>query len=222
MAKRPSSDHRIIRFSRAHMRLWIALLIAMTVFALLPAELKTVTRMLIGWDIGVAFYIAAAAIMMARSDVASIKQRAATQDEGAFAVLLLTVAAALASLGAIFAELGDIEPEGLDYRLHVGLAVATIVLSWAFTHTIFALHYAYEYYSEGQRAGGLKFPSDDEPDYWDFVYFSFVVGMTFQVSDVAVTNKWIRRTVVAHGAISFLFSTTILALMVNVAAGLLG
>jgi uncharacterized membrane protein len=204
------------------MRLWIALLIAMTVFALLPTELKTVTRLLIGWDLGVAFYIVAAAVMMARSDVATIKRRAAAQDEGAFAVLLLTVAAALASLGAIFAELGGVDPEEPYYRLHVGLAVATIVLSWAFTHMIFALHYAYDYYSEGQRADGLKFPDDDEPDYWDFVYFSFVVGMTFQVSDVAVTNKWIRRTVVAHGAISFLFSTTILALMVNVAAGLLG
>ena len=94
----------------------------------------------------------------------------------------------MASLGAIFAELGGQgdEPPGLWPHL---LAIATVVLSWCFIHTIFALHYAYDFYGEGKRANGLKFPGDDKPDYGDFIYFSFVVGMTFQVSDVAVTNK---------------------------------
>ena len=125
--------------------------------------------------------------------------------------------AAMASLGAIFAELatsGD-EPPGLWPHL---LAIATVVLSWAFIHTIFALHYAYDFYGEGKRANGLKFPGDDKPDYWDFMYFSFVVGMTFQVSDVAVTNKWIRRLVVLHGIVSFFYTTAVVALTVNMAA----
>ena len=95
-----------------------------------------------------------------------------------------------------------------------------MVLSWAFTHTIFALHYAHEFYREGARSKGLKFPDDHAPDYWDFVYFSFVVGMTFQVSDVAITQKSVRRMVVAHGALSFFFSTAIVAMMVNIAAEL--
>jgi uncharacterized membrane protein len=103
------------------------------------------------------------------------------------------------------------------YGYHVALAVGTVLLSWAFTHTIFALHYAYAFYREGQRAKGLKFPDDDKPDYWDFVYFSFVIGMTFQVSDVQVTNKGIRRLVTAHGVVSFLFNTTVIALTVNMA-----
>ena len=126
----------------------------------------------------------------------------------------------MASLGAIFAELaseGDVQPGPWSYTL----AIATVVLSWAFIHTIFALHYAHDFYGKGQRATGLKFPGDDKPDYWDFMYFSFVIGMTFQVSDVAVTNKWIRRSVVAHGILSFFYTTTVVALTVNMAASAL-
>jgi uncharacterized membrane protein len=98
------------------------------------------------------------------------------------------------------------------------LAIVTITLSWTFIHAIFALHYAHDYYGSGHRANGLQFPGDDQPDYWDFAYFSFVVGMTFQVSDVAVTNRAIRRLVVAHGILSFAFNTAILALTVNLAS----
>ena len=93
----------------------------------------------------------------------------------------------------------------------------TIVLSWAFIHTMFALHYAHEFYD--RTAGGMAFPGDDrEPDYWDFVYFSFVIGMTSQVSDVDVTSKEIRRTVTAHGVVAFVFNVALLALTINLAA----
>jgi uncharacterized membrane protein len=99
------------------------------------------------------------------------------------------------------------------------LATVTILLSWTFTHTIFALHYAHEFYTEdGGRGGGLVFPGSDAPDYWDFVYFSFVIGMTSQVSDVAVSCQPIRRTVAAHGVLSFVFNAALLALTVNIAA----
>ena len=155
--------------------------------------------------------------MTASAPIAEIRKHAALQDEGALALMVLTIVAALASLAAIFAELtadGDNRPGVWPHML----AIATVVLSWAFIHTIFALHYAYDFYGDGKRANGLKFPGDDKPDYWDFMYFSFVVGMTFQVSDVAVTNKWIRRSVVAHGIVSFFFSTTVVALTVNMAA----
>jgi uncharacterized membrane protein len=102
---------------------------------------------------------------------------------------------------------------------HLALAAATIVLSWAAIHTTFALHYAHEYYRGGE-VGGLAFPGDGEqqPDYWDFVYFSFVIGMTAQVSDVGITDRMIRRTAIAHGVVSFIFNTALLALMVNIAA----
>jgi uncharacterized membrane protein len=217
MARTAAPELWIVRVARGHVRLWAAMAIGVAVFLVLPGSLRTVTRLLLAWDGGVLFYLAAAAAMMARSPIGEIKRHADAQDEGAFALMLLTVAAALASLGAIFAELaaGDGATPGLWPHI---LAIATVVLSWAFIHTIFALHYAYDFYGKGERANGLKFPDDDKPDYWDFMYFSFVVGMTFQVSDVAVTNKWIRRSVAMHGVVSFFFTTAVVALTVNMAA----
>jgi uncharacterized membrane protein len=88
-------------------------------------------------------------------------------------------------------------------------------------HTIFALHYAHEFYGEDAEQGGLTFPGGEEPDYWDFVYFSFVIGMTSQVSDVAICSKSIRRTATAHGVLSFIFNAALLALTVNIAASAL-
>ena len=98
------------------------------------------------------------------------------------------------------------------------LAAFTIVLCWAFTHTMFALHYAHDFYDQRGPEGGLTFPGNEKPDYWDFVYFSLVIGMTSQVSDVAVACRPMRRTVTAHGVISFFFNAALLALLVNIAA----
>jgi uncharacterized membrane protein len=157
---------------------------------------------------------------MADCDVARVRRRAAQLDEDRIAFLVLPALAALASLGAIVAELGA--KEAAHAPAHLALALATIILSWAFTHTIFALHYAHEFYSGARpEDGGLAFPGKQQPDYWDFLYFSLVIGMTSQVSDVAVTAKSVRRTVAAHGVLSFFFNATLLALMVNIAAGAL-
>lgn len=220
MAKRALPELWIVRMARGHARLWFATALGCIAYFMLPDSWRTVTRTLIAWDIGVAFYLAAAAMMMSRASVADIRKHCALQDEGAFALMVLTVVAAMASLGAIFAELssvGGVEPGPWSYTL----AIVTVILSWAFIHTIFALHYAHDFYGKGQRAAGLNFPGDGQPDYWDFMYFSFVIGMTFQVSDVAVTNKWIRRSVVAHGILSFFYTTTVVALTVNMAASAL-
>ncbi len=220
MAKRALPELWIVRMARGHARLWLAVALGCAVYLVLPGSWRAVTRALLSWDIGLAFYMMWTLAMMASAPVAEIRKHAALQDEGAFALMILTIASALVSLGAIFFELaaGGDEKPGVWPHL---IAIATVVLSWAFIHTIFALHYAYDFYGDGKRANGLKFPGDDKPDYWDFMYFSFVVGMTFQVSDVAVTNKWIRRSVVAHGIVSFFYTTTVVALTVNMAASAL-
>ena len=134
-------------------------------------------------------------------------------------MLVLTVAAAIASLGAIFAELGTVDGAKREAAQLI-LATATVVLSWAFIHSIFALHYAHEFYGEGRdhMKGGMTFPDDAEPDYWDITYFAFTIGMCAQASDVTVSSKSIRRTVLAHSVISFLFNAALLALTVNIAA----
>jgi uncharacterized membrane protein len=209
-----------MRLLRARPRLFIAAAVAVAVTLAIPESRRLAARVLIGWDVGVVLYLILVYQLMARSDVAQIRLRAAIEDEGQVGILALTVGAALASFGAIIAELGKSQVQGAGRQpRQLILALATILLSWALTHTIFAVHYAHEFYSENSgKGGGLTFPGTPEPDYWDFVYFSFVIGMTSQVSDVAVACKPIRRTVAAHGVISFIFNAALLALTVNIAA----
>jgi len=209
-----------VRIVRARPRLFSSF----GVFVAIAAILSVVTtwrlspRLLVGWNIGMGLYLGLAFHMMAASDVVSIRRRAADEDEGKFAMLVLTVASALASLAAIIAELSSTLNGGARQPTQLVLAITTIVLSWAFIHTMFALHYAHEFYDD-EGGGGLTFPGPDEdPDYWDFMYFSFVIGMTSQVSDVGITSKPIRRTVAAHGVVSFVFNVALLALTVNIAA----
>jgi uncharacterized membrane protein len=217
----PSAVHRrrlpkILRVIRARPRLFIAALLAIVLSLLLPAPWRVSTRVLIGWDAGVAFYLIAAFVLLAGADVARIRRRAGILDEGRVAILAVVVGAAVASLGGIVAQLGGERAAG-----HLALATVTILLSWTFVHVIFALHYAHEFYAAKPRGGGLTFPGGEEPDYWDFLYFSLVIGMTSQVSDVAVTGRIIRRTVAAHGVVSFLFNAALIALTVNIAASAL-
>jgi uncharacterized membrane protein len=216
-AKRPTY---LIRVGMAHKRLFISAALGIITALVLPAAL--ITRMLIGWDAGVLIYLVAVAVLMTQcSSVSAMQSNAAAQDEGGVGILILSVAAAIASLGAIFTELATIERTSPNYELYVTLAIGTVVLSWTFTQTIFALHYAHGFYGENLRKSGLKFPGEGQPDYWDFVYFAFVIGMTFQVSDVAVTHKSIRRMVVAHGVLSFFFTAAIISVTVNIAANVI-
>ena len=209
----------LLRIVRARPRLFTCGAIGAVVVGIAFAtSWRTATRLLTGWDVTVALYLALVFQMMGLSSTDTMRQHAAEQDEGRLTMLILTVASALASVAAIFAELGgSTGPAGSRPPGNVALAAFTILLSWAFIHTIFALHYAHEFYDDTD-GGGLAFPGDREPDYWDFVYFSFVIGMTSQVSDVGVTSKQIRRTVAAHGVLSFVFNVALLALTINLAA----
>jgi uncharacterized membrane protein len=209
-----------LRVIRARPRLFVSAIVGLVVIAICPMDWRIATRLLVGWDVGVALYLALAIRLMALADVQHIRRRARLQDEGQLVILALTAAAALASLAAIVALLGMAGGGAERPPEHLALAVVTILLSWFFTHLMFALHYAHEFYDEnGGRGGGLLFPGDlHEPDYWDFVYFSFVIGMTSQVSDVAITCRPIRHTVSVHGIISFIFNVALLALTVNIAA----
>lgn len=213
-----------VRVVRLHAKLAIAAVVGIVVTALLPGDWRLPTRLLVGWDVGVALYLGLTHPTILRADIARIRRRAAEQDEGAFAILVLTIVATSASLVAIVFELGGFKqaPDGQAIA-RVLLAIATILLSWSFVHTIFSFHYAHEYYDERGDGiiGGLKFPGDTKPDYWDFLYFSLVIGMTSQVSDVAVTSKVIRRMVAIHGVLSFFFNVTVLALTVNIVSNLL-
>jgi uncharacterized membrane protein len=206
---------RPVRLVYARPRTFIAVAVGVLVCLLLPPSLRLVTRLLIGWDALIAAYLVLVYSMMLNHDHRHIGRAAAMQDDGRFVILLVTAVGAFASIAAIVSELGT--HRGVA---ELSLAIATIALSWAAVHTTFALHYAHDYYRHG-KPGGLQFPSGDtkdHADYWDFVYFSFVIGMTAQVSDVGITDKTIRRTATAHGIISFIYNTALLALTVNIAA----
>jgi uncharacterized membrane protein len=173
----------------------------------------------VAWDLALAIYLGLALELMARSSVQHIRARAAREDEGRVTMLLLTVGAAMASLGAIVAELGlAVQDDAAHRPEQLILTTLTILLSWILIHTIFAFHYAHEYYDEDESHAGLIFPGGADPNYLDFAYFSFVIGMTSQTSDVAIASQSIRRTATAHGILSFVFNTALLALMVNIAA----
>jgi len=193
----------------------LVLLVALHVFT----HWRPATRVLVAWDVWTTLYLILVYHMMAASHIDDIRERAKQEDEGQLMILALTAGAALASLAAIVAELGfSTGGRGARHADQLVLAIITILLSWALIHTMFALHYAHEYYDE-QGGRGLLFPGGDEhPDYWDFVYFSFVVGMTSQVSDIGVTSKEMRRTVTAHGIVAFMFNAALVALTVNIAA----
>ncbi|MBN9149566.1 MULTISPECIES: DUF1345 domain-containing protein [unclassified Nitrobacter] len=230
MAGKDTDEEFLLRFSRmprpvrvvyARLRTFIAIAVGVGAYFLLPHSLRPGTRLLIGWDVFAALYLILVFTVAFGSGLAHIRRNARIQDDGRFVILLVTATGAFASIAAIVFELGNHDHSAPE----LALATLTIALSWAAVHTTFALHYAYEYY-RAAKPGGLAFPSgkDDtpeDPDYWDFVYFSFVIGMTAQVSDVGITDKIIRRTAAAHGVISFVYNTALLALMVNIAASAL-
>ncbi len=209
------------RIIRVRPRLFSSPLLGIATAAVLAAltDWRLIARCLVSWDIGIGFYLILALEMMLRADVQQIRRHAATQDEGKIVILIMTVAAALASLLAIVVLLGTSAAGAAGRHPSVLiLAMMTIGLSWAFIHTMFALHYAHEFYDES-AGRGMMFPGgEEEPDYGDFLYFSVVIGMTSQVSDVGITTKEIRRTVAAHGVVSFFFNAALLALTVNIAA----
>jgi uncharacterized membrane protein len=215
--------YRLRRLTRRP-RLLVSSIVLVATALLLPGWLPAERRWLIAFDVAATAYIAAIWLMMVRSTVGGIQARAAIQDDRKWTVLLLGSASAVAVLVALAFELHQAKnmPPARG-GLHVALAAVTIGLAWFFMNTQFALHYAHEYYA-GTDAGparGLVFPGEESPDYWDFVYFSFVVGMTFQVSDVQVEGRLLRRLVVAHGALAFFFNVGVLALAINIAAGMI-
>ena len=211
----------------SHPRLFVAGAVASALYLLLSGWTGTATRLLIGFDGGAMTFLAAVWVMMATATPEDMRRRAELEDEGRYTVLILSAAVAIAILLTIVFELHGLKNFRSDVvGLHVALAAGTILLSWFFMNTMFALHYAHGYYgdadssSEYRPTAGLVFPGRPAPDYWDFLYFSFVVGMTFQVSDVQIEDHNLRRDVLVHGVLAF-FNVIILALTINIVAGLI-
>lgn len=208
-----------LRILLARPRLLFSFLVGFAVTALMhqfQGESRGVTHILVGWDIAVGLYLILALWMFAHCGVAEIRRQSLLQDEGGILILVLTIVSAAASIAAVLTWL---ELSSKDETFTPGSLIflfLTIVLSWAFIHTMFALHYAHEYYAEHRgKGGGLIFPRDPEPDYWDFVYLAFSIGTSTEVSDVEISSKIIRRTATVHGIVAFFFNVTLIALTVG-------
>jgi len=216
----------VLRHLRARPRLFIATVAAAILGVLLPTEVAghSVTRWLIAWNTGAGLYVLLAAIMMIRSSSHQMRRRAQLQDDGEIAILALASLAAVASLAAIAGELAVVKDmHGYIKGAHVALAGTTLLSSWAFVQVMFALHYAHEYYASicHGRPAVLQFPGGEDPDYGDFFYFAVVIGTSGQTADVSFASKRLRRIGSLHCILAYLFNTTVLALLINIAAGLI-
>ena len=223
-------DTPLLRQIFGRPRLLVCAIVGVIAALVLPRAWDWSTRLLVAWNLATWSYLVLAALLMRDADETSIRTHAERVDESRFVVLGLAVLAAIASLAAIVVQLGFAkDAQGLTKVAHLGLAGATIVSAWAFLHTMYAQHYAHEYFvvrgSERDLPedlqGGLIFPGTTTPTYSDFLYFSFVIGVASQTADVATTAGVMRRTCLAHCIVSFFFNTTILALTINIAAGLI-
>jgi uncharacterized membrane protein len=214
-----------MRLVLARPRLLMCFALGLATTLCLPDTLahQTITRSIIGWNMGACLYLLLAARMMFWSTHERMRTRALQHDEGRVVVLVLVVATALMCIGAIVAELAVAkEIKGTLRYMHIALAALTIVSSWAFTQVMFALHYAHDYYASELRGrpGGLEFPGGHAPDYGDFLYFAAVIGTSGQTADVSFSNRTMRRTGLVHCVLAFFFNTTLLALTINIASGL--
>jgi len=217
---------RLLRPIVARPRLFSCALIGVMTTLTLPESLAlhAITRLIVGWNVGVCLYLILAAHMMFWSSHETMRKRALLQDEGRFIVLALVIMAAVMSMGAIVAELAVVKDMHGQLRYaHIALTILTIVSSWTFTQVMFAVHYAHDFYANVARGqpGGLEFPGEPAPDYADFLYFSCVIGTSGQTADVNLSTRAMRRAGLVHCVLAFFFNTTLLALSINIASGLL-
>jgi len=220
----PPSIRLIHHFIRPHPRLASAIVAGILVFIALPWPANFLTRALIGWNVTVWFYLCLMGWLMMRANPNRVRAIAEQEDRGAVFILTAMSAVAVGSLAAMVMELSAVKGLPLSDRLaHYAFTGSTIFGSWCLIAILFTFHYARAFYRSptGQRA--LRFPdSEDNPNYWDFLYFSFTIAVAVQTSDVSVMSRSMRKTVLAQSILSFLFNVAIIGLSINIAASLVG
>lgn len=211
----------------AHQRLLVAAVVALVTFLLASGHVRPSLQSIFAWNAFAWCFVLSSWVRIAFADARTSVQTAKLEDAGRMVIFVFVILAAVTSLFAVAVLIG--EAKGLSKATVVGhllLAGGTVISSWVLVHTVFTMHYAHAYYrqmDDGQassEAGGVEFPDEKQPDFLDFAYFSFVIGMTCQVSDVQISGRGIRRLALVHGLLSFLFNTVILALTINLASGL--
>lgn len=224
-APKPANEPMLQRVVRLHGLLLAALLTALLVGAVTPGDWGWPTRAAAGWDAGVLVFLVLVVLRLARTrSTDQIRSRAAALDDAGSAVLPLSILAACASIAIVIGEAAT--ASRADAASSAVLALGTVALSWCFIHLIFALHYAHAFYASAAKGkgdrGGLLFPGEAEPDYWDFIHFSLIIGVACQTADIQISDRRLRRISSIHSATAFVFNTVIIALGVNFAISLIG
>jgi uncharacterized membrane protein len=212
--------HSLIR-TRPHLSLATVLGVVVALF--LPDTMRPMTRALVAWNAAVWPYLITMAWMMMRADAAKVKAVSGKQDENAGMLLAAMSVAAIISITAIIIELGGVGQLPADERsTRYAFTALTVFGSWFLLGTVFSFHYAHVFYHADPTALPLQFPdNEDQPDYWDFLYFAFTIAVAVQTSDVAVMSKSMRKLVLGQSVLTFFFNLVILGLSINIAAGLI-
>jgi uncharacterized membrane protein len=214
----PNPGFRPLHFVRARPRILIALAIfVITSGVLVATGMRISNAVLLGFDLAAVVLLGILARLFNHSPPTRMRMQARAQDTGRWGILWSGIALSSVVLVALSNELHAAKGGGLAA---IVIGMSSVVLTWLFLNTMFAMHYAHGFYGDfGDKHTGLEFPETPEPDYWDFAYFSIVIGMTFQVSDVQITSRYLRRVVLMHSVIAFFFNVFIIAITVNIVAG---
>jgi len=227
-----SKKNFFIRLDAQH-RLYIALAITASVFFLILGHVSVPALIMLSWGVCATVIIILNWIIILSAHPREMRKLARLKDSSRIIILLFVITASCVSLFAIIFLLLNSNKDGHHTHVikHVVMSIGSVVISWWMLHTVFTMSYAHKFYTltpdtndpEDAVVGGLMFPNEEKnPDFMDFVYFSFVIGMTFQVSDIEISSRSIRRMALLHAIISFAFNTAIVALSINVISGLVG
>lgn len=210
--------------------------VAILALILIPGEMRLSTHLILAWDLGVLVYLTFISYVMTGATRLVLMKQAEALDMGANWVLGLSLLTSLSALSAMVIEMSLAKSDPAPDRLwHLSLAIGSVALAWGFVQTTFGLHYAHQYYRllnpsatlevpitspNAPIRGGLEFPGSEAPDFWDFLHFSIIIGLTAQTADICITSKALRRLASLHSVIAFVFNAVILALAINLTASL--
>ncbi len=225
---RKKSESKQPLFEKLHSahKLLICIVIAVIVYFIVNIEhIDGLTHVMIGWDTFSLCMIIMSWITFSITSSRHIREQAKVQDSSRVLIFVTVLISTFAGFLAVLLLIMSKTEHKDTAALHTTVAVGGMLFAWFLVHTIFTFRYAHIFYGDddedsSKHAGGLKFPEDDKPDYIDFAYYSFVLGMTFQVSDVDITSKRLRRLSLLHSILSFIFNTVMIALTINIMAGL--
>jgi uncharacterized membrane protein len=204
-----------------HIKLLTSIAAGVVLFFVLPVHLSVMARVLVSWNGGAILFLVWVFVWMSGCTAEQLYMKCKEEDETAALILVVVTCAALLSLVAIVLLLSTVKQvAGTERALHIGLAALTVMTSWLLVPTMFTLHHADAFYSADDDDRPLLFPQTVRPVFWDFAYFSFTIAAACQTADVSTANTSIRKTVLAHSVIAFIFNASILGFAVNISAGL--